>query len=200
VEDGKARKADNGPRAEHERVQRLPNAERAHRIQPAKVLGRKPPPQDADTSKRKVAPLSKRPEAEPARTTKRKAPPMAQQNDDFKAKKRAKVQQKGDGVDVKSKITIKWTKHEHQLLFDTINKWCHKNGVDKLNMKVVNNICTDAFKADKSTRERSVIMSKTKNMKKIVDLIKKAEEMALHVDDVSKELRYPLAALTLDDD
>jgi len=199
VEDGKAKRADNGPRAYHERVQRLSSAERPHRIQPAKVLGQKPPPQNSDTSKRKVAPLSKRPEAEPVKTTKRKAPPIAQQNDDAQAKKRAKVQQKGDGVKVTSKITVKWTKDEHQLLFDTINKWCHKNGVDKLNMKVVNNICTDAFKEDKSTRVRSVIISKTKNTKKIMDLIKKAEEMALHVDDVSKELRHPIAALTLDD-
>lgn len=126
-------------------------------------------------------------------------PPIAQQNDDVKAKKRAKLRHDGDEVEVKQ-IKTKWTKYEHKLLFDTINKWCHKNGVDKLEMKVVNKICSDAFKAIGSTRDKSVVASKTKNTEKIVGLIKKAKEMALNVDDFPNELRYPLAALKLNAD
>lgn len=198
TEEGKANKADNGPRADHKRVQRLPNTERPHRRQQGKGLGQKPP-QDAETSNWNAVPLSERPAAELAKTTKRKAPPIAQQNDDVKAKKRAKLRHDGDEVEVKQ-IKTKWTKYEHKLLFDTINKWCHKNGVDKLEMKVVNKICSDAFKAIGSTRDKSVVASKTKNTEKIVGLIKKAKEMALNVDDFPNELRYPLAALKLNAD
>ncbi|KAH6402766.1 hypothetical protein HBI60_062580 [Parastagonospora nodorum] len=188
MKDGKANKANNGPHADHERVQRLPTMGCPRRRQPERVLGQKSPHQDAETSKHKAAPLNKRPVAEPAKTNKRKASPNVEQKDVVKAKKSSVG---------KVHIKKKWSKEEHNVLFHTINEWCHKNGVDKLEMKVVNQICFDALAATGSSREKSIVASKAKNMEEILDLVKKAKDMALHVEDFPRELRYPLTVLPL---
>jgi hypothetical protein len=188
MKDNKETKSNNGPRADQERVQRLSTTERPHQRQPEKVLGQKPPRQDAEVPKHKAASFPEHPVAEPTKTKKRKASLNVEQKDVVKAKKSAVG---------KVHIKKKWSKEEHNILFHTINEWCHENGVDKLEMKVVNQICFDVLAATGSSRDKSIVASKTKNTKEIIDLVKKAKDMALHVEDFPRELRYPLTVLPL---
>ncbi|EAT86100.1 hypothetical protein SNOG_06269 [Parastagonospora nodorum SN15] len=166
MKDGKAKKANNSPHADHERVQRLPDYGAPSPNTTRKAAGSKV------TTR---APLNKRPVAEPAKTNKRKASPNVEQKDVVKAKKSAVG---------KVHIKKKWSKEEHNILFHTINEWCHKNGVDKLEMKAVNQICFDALAATGSSREKSIVASKTKNMGRNPSTSsKRPKTSALHVED-----------------